>query len=566
MKRIYLIIMTVCFLLADAGHTYSRTLNLKAGQLKNLFKTYELDHERDLTLIGSINGSDLKVLRDWAGDSRTLDLGECRIVAGGEPYYEDYTTENDVLGSYLFGDKEFKRLVLPWTLKKIGDYAISFCGDSINLPSSLTWLGDYAFVNNNFKELHLPASLEHIGNAALNGNISLADVTLDADNPYFVLEDGYLYTRDHSRLLSYFDKISTRTETFTIRPEVRTIDDKAFNFHRTYNITLNEGLEHIGAYAFRYALNNIAPHQKKLVIPNSVKYIGEYAFENCYMDEVIISDNVDSLFNDTFSFCCIDQIHMPAKLKYIGARALYNNHLDNLVLPEGLETIEHHAFNTLSVDKLVIPESVKFIDEFAFYFPLIKDLEIKAPLDSIPKAAFYSCQALERLVLPPTIKRIGQSAFYECYRLKECRLPEGLEEIGKGSLAGADHMKEWHIPATVRKIERAAFAVPNFSSHTVYMYSEEPPAEMDEDAFRYWTMEQSVLYVPKGCLDNYREAPWCYFGTVKEFEPTAVASVLRSQKEVDDHCYDLQGRPVSSDSHGVVIMQTPDGPRKVMRK
>ena len=566
MKRIYLIIMTVCFLLADAGHTYSRTLNLKAGQLKNLFKTYELDHERDLTLIGSINGSDLKVLRDWARDSRTLDLGECRIVAGGEPYYEDYTTENDVLGSYLFGDKEFKRLVLPWTLKKIGDYAISFCGDSINLPSSLTWLGDYAFVNNNFKKLHLPASLEHIGNAALNGNISLADVTLDADNPYFVLEDGYLYTRDHSRLLSYFDKISTRTETFTIRPEVRTIDDKAFNFHRTYNITLNEGLEHIGAYAFRYALNNIAPHQKKLVIPNSVNYIGEYAFENCYMDEVIISDNVDSLFNDTFSFCCIDQIHMPAKLKYIGARALYNNHLDNLVLPEGLETIEHHAFNTLSVDKLVIPESVKFIDEFAFYFPLIKDLEIKAPLDSIPKAAFYSCQALERLVLPPTIKRIGQSAFYECYRLKECRLPEGLEEIGKWSLAGADHMKEWHIPATVRKIERAAFAVPNFSSHTVYMYSEEPPAEMDEDAFRYWTMEQSVLYVPKGCLDNYREAPWCYFGTVKEFEPTAVASVLRSQKEVDDHCYDLQGRPVSSDSHGVVIMQTPDGPRKVMRK
>lgn len=566
MKRIYLIIMTVCFLLADAGHTYSRTLNLKAGQLKNLFKTYELDHERDLTLIGSINGSDLKVLRDWAGDSRTLDLGECRIVAGGEPYYEDYTTENDVLGSYLFGDKEFKRLVLPWTLKKIGDYAISFCGDSINLPSSLTWLGDYAFVNNNFKELHLPASLEHIGNAALNGNISLADVTLDADNPYFVLEDGYLYTRDHSRLLSYFDKISTRTETFTIRPEVRTIDDKAFNFHRTYNITLNEGLEHIGAYAFRYALNNIAPHQKKLVIPNSVKYIGEYAFENCYMDEVIISDNVDSLFNDTFSFCFIDQIHMPAKLKYIGARALYNNHLDNLVLPEGLETIEHHAFNTLSVDKLVIPESVKFIDEFAFYFPLIKDLEIKAPLDSIPKAAFYSCQSLEKLVLPPTIKRIGQSAFYECYRLKECRLPEGLEEIGKWSLAGADRMKEWHIPATVRKIEWAAFAVPNFSSHTVYMYSEEPPAEMDEDAFRYWTMEQSVLYVPKGCLDNYREAPWCYFGTVKEFEPTAVASVLRSQKEVDDHCYDLQGRPVSSDSHGVVIMQTPDGPRKVMRK
>lgn len=566
MKRIQFTILTACFLLAGTEHTYSRTLHLKAGELKNLFKTYELKYEKDLTLVGTINGSDLKVLRDWAGDFRTLNLEDCRIVAGGEPYYEDYTTEDDILGSYLFGDKEFKQLVLPWTLKKIGDYAISFCGDSINLPSSLTWLGDHAFTNNNFKKLHLPASLDHIGNGALNGNITLADVTLDPDNPFFVLEDGYLYTRDHSRLLSYFGEISSRVETFTIRPEVRTIDDKAFNFHRTYNITLNEGLEHIGAYAFRYALNNIAPHQKKLVIPNSVNYIGEYAFENCYMDEVIISDNVDSLFNDTFSFCFIDQIHMPAKLKYIGARALYNNLLDNLVLPEGLETIEQYAFNTLSVDKLVIPESVKFIDEFAFYFTLIKDLEIKAPLDSIPKAAFYSCQDLERLVLPPTLKRIGQSAFYECYRLKECKLPEGLEEIGRWALAGADHLKEWHIPASVRKIEWAAFAVPNFSSHTVYMYSEEPPAEMDEDAFRYWTMEQSVLYVPKGCMDNYRDAPRCYFGTVKEFEPTAVAPVLRSQEDKDGRCYDLQGRPVSSDSHGVVIMQTADGPRKVMRK
>ena len=550
MKRIQFTILTACFLLAGTEHTYSRTLHLKAGELKNLFKTYELKYEKDLTLVGTINGSDLKVLRDWAGDFRTLNLEDCRIVAGGEPYYEDYTTEDDVLGSYLFGDKEFKQLVLPWTLKKIGDYAISFCGDSINLPSSLTWLGDHAFTNNNFKKLHLPASLDHIGNGALNGNITLADVTLDPDNPFFVLED----------------EIGSRVETFTIRPEVRTIDDKAFNFHRTYNITLNEGLEHIGAYAFRYALNNIAPHQKKLVIPNSVNYIGEYAFENCYMDEVIISDNVDSLFNDTFSFCFIDQIHMPAKLKYIGARALYNNHLDNLVLPEGVETIERNAFYDLNVDKLVIPESVKFLEEFAFYGCYMKDLEIKAPLDSIPKAAFYSCQDLKRLVLPPTIKRIGQSAFYECYRMTECKLPEGLEEIGSWALSGADHLKEWHIPASVRKIEWAAFAVPNFSSHTVYMYSEEPPAEMDEDAFRYWTMEQSVLYVPKGCMDNYRDAPWCYFGTVREFEPTAVAPVLRSQEMVDGSCYDLQGRPVASDSHGIVIMQTPGGPRKVLRK
>jgi hypothetical protein len=51
-------------------------------------------------------------------------------VAVGEPYYEDYTTEDDVIGTYMFADKEFKSLVLPNTLKKIGDYAITYCGDN----------------------------------------------------------------------------------------------------------------------------------------------------------------------------------------------------------------------------------------------------------------------------------------------------------------------------------------------------------------------------------------------------------------------------------------------------
>ena len=564
MKHFQLTILSVCCLLAVAEQAHGKNLNLKAGQLKDLFNNYDLNYEKNLTLVGTINGSDLKVLRDWADDSRTLNLENCRIVAGGEPYYENYMSEDDVIGSCLFGDKEFKQLVLPKTLKKIGDYAISFCGESINLPPTLTWMGDYAFTNNAFTKLHLPASLEHIGNAALNGNICLADVTLDVDNPYFVLEDGYLYSRDHSRLLSYFAEANSRAETFSIRPEVRTIDDKAFNDHRSYNITLNEGLEHIGARAFRFALHNIAPHQEKLVIPNSVTYIGEAAFENCYIDEVVISDNIDYLRNYSFSDCTIWRIHMPARLKRIGESALYNNLLNNLVLPEGLESIERYAFYNLISQKVVIPESVRFLDEAAFYDSLIDTLEIKAPIDSIPKTAFYHCQNLVKLILPSTIKRIGRAAFYACYRLKDCKLPEGLEEIDSWALAGADDMKEWHIPASVQKIGEAAFAVANSSSHTVYIYSQEPPVT-DEQAFRYWAMEQSVLYVPLGCKDNYRKAPWNCFGTVSEFNPTGIAPVRLNRESKAGRCFNLQGHPISSDSHGLMIIQTPEGPKKLIR-
>lgn len=562
---IAIIILTITLLAAPVRVSAGKTVTVSAGNLQSLFDTYDLTYERDLTLEGTINGSDVRVLRKWANSQRTLNLSDCRIVAGGDPYYEDYTTEDDVIGPYMFADKEFKSLVLPNTLKKIGDYALTFCGDSLVFPPTLTWIGDHAITKNLFKRLHIPATLVHIGNGALNGNISLEDVTIDEGNPEFVLEDGYLYTRDHTRLLSYFGPIGTRAESFTIRPEVKIIDDKAFNYHRSYNITLNEQVEYIGEEAFKYVLHDMAPHQKKLVIPNSVTYIGAFAFENCYMDEVIISDNVDYLREGTFRTCFIDKIHLPVNLKHIGKYALSNNLMHDLVLPDGIERIEERSLVGLNVKKLVIPKSVPLIEEFAFYGISADTIDIQAPVDTIPKAAFYSSQSLVKLILPPTVKRIGQSAFYECYRLKDCKLPDGLEEIGPWALAGADYMKEWHIPASVRKIENAAFAVPNFSSHTVYMYSQEPPAETDAQAFKDWTMQESVLYVPKGCIENYQQAPWNTFVEIREFEPTSVKSISSASDDMEQRSFDLGGRPVSDSHHGLRIVMTPNGTKKVVK-
>ena len=275
---------------------------------------------------------------------------------------------------------------------------------------------------------------------------------------------------------------------------------------------------------------------------------------------------MEHLSNYCFSECFIDDIHLPARLKHIGYAALNNNTLRNLELPDSLETIEGRAFHGLTKKRLVIPESVRRIDPEAFYYIYVDTLDIRPLLDSIPRAAFYSSQSLVKLILPPTIKRIGRSAFYECYRLKDCPLPEGLEEIEAWALAGADNMKEWHIPASVRKIDWAAFSVPNFSSHTVYMYSAEPPAETHLQAFADWTMEKSVLYVPEGSLDAYQlTAPWSYFGTIKEFDPTNIKT-LRDLNESDSACcYDLQGRIVSPESHGVRIMLTRNGVQKVVK-
>jgi hypothetical protein len=239
----------------------------------------------------------------------------------------------------------------------------------------------------------------------------------------------------------------------------------------------------------------------------------------------------------------------------------------NLALPEGLQTIEAYGITGAFVKKLVVPKSVRHIEPFSFEDLFADTIDIQAPLDSIPEAAFYNCENVVKLILPKTLKRIGKSAFYACYRLKDCQLPDGLEEIGSWALAGADDVKEWHIPASVKKMDWAAFSVPNFTSHTVYMYAKEPPVDTHLQVFYYWTMENSVLYVPQGCLDKYQyTAPWSYFGAIREFEPTGIKPSLHSKESQPLRSFDLQGHPALPGSHGIVIEQTPDGARKVIRR
>lgn len=588
MRKVSLLVLTLVLQVFPVRMLASRTVEIQPGQLQHMFDVYHLTEETDLKIKGKINGSDINVIRNWTNIQKSLDLSECRIVAGGDPYYKDYTTEDDVIGPYMFSEHVFKTLVMPNTLKRIEEHAFKYCGDSIVLPptlerigdyafestgkyisfpSSLAWIGDFAFANNSLEEINLPASLVHIGNCAFNGWPLIRKATVDDANPEFVVEDGYLYTRDHTRLLSYFaPERGGWAECFTLHPEVKVVDDMAFNCARAYNIKLNDKLEHIGEEAFRYVMKDMFPHDKpvKLVIPNSVTYIGVNAFQECMIDTLILSDNLEYLPDHAFESCRIQHIHLPAKLKHIGVFALGDNFLYNLVLPDGLETIEEYGLWRCGGRKLVIPESVSRIDEFALANCPSDTIEILAPLESISDNAFRECSYLTKLTLPPTVKRIGSYAFYRS-SLTDCKLPNGLEEIGSYALTGAMFMEEWHIPASVRKIEGAAFQSP-FFAHTVYMYSSEPPADTDPDAFYDWPMVDCTLYVPEGCTERYQHtAPWNTFGTIREFQASGVNSITRTLDDAEQRSYDISGRPISDGQRGLRIVVTKHGVKKVFK-
>ena len=148
---------------ADDG-LITRQITLKldeAGTLPNKIAVSRKNLITNLKIVGKINGTDLKFIREMAGcdvnrektDGKLsiLDLSEAKIVAGGDAYVQygdNRYTSNDDLGNYVFYDcSGLTSLTIPSGVTSIGSEAFSGCSGltSLTLPSSVTSIGDYAF-------------------------------------------------------------------------------------------------------------------------------------------------------------------------------------------------------------------------------------------------------------------------------------------------------------------------------------------------------------------------------------------------------------------------------------
>ena len=191
----------------------------EAGTLPDRIASSRMYKITNLKIIGEINGTDLKMIRDMAGrNSRgdytdgklsVLDLSEAKIVEGGDCYYDYYDnyTSNDVIGSYAFwGCSGLTSLTLPAGITEIGSSAFENCSGltnltlsagiteiganafwgcsgltSLTLPAGITWIGSFAFSGcSRLTSLTLPAGITSIGGVAFRGCSGLTSLTLPA--------------------------------------------------------------------------------------------------------------------------------------------------------------------------------------------------------------------------------------------------------------------------------------------------------------------------------------------------------------------------------------------------
>ena len=162
---VFIVLGSLSIQAADGLITKQITIKLeKAGTLPDKIGSTKKFQITNLKIIGEINGTDLRMIREMAGNDAwgdktngmlsVLDLSDAKIVKGGDYYFhpDNYFcyTSNDKIGDYaFFGCSRLTSITLPSGVTEIGEDAFWGCSGltSITLPSGVTEIGEGAFRN-----------------------------------------------------------------------------------------------------------------------------------------------------------------------------------------------------------------------------------------------------------------------------------------------------------------------------------------------------------------------------------------------------------------------------------
>ena len=196
------------------------------------------------------------------------------------------------------------------------------------------------------------------------------------------------------------------------------------------SITFPESLRTIGSYAFSGCTS-----LKKIHVTKNVYSIGGMAFYNCkslatltFDDEISSlsfgSVNYSSRYAGPFYLCtALTEVRIPAAVTSLGSG-----------LFEGCSSLKKVTFQEGS--------KLMYIDASDWNYTT---------------GPFGGCSALEQIVLPETLTKIGREAFYGCSSLLTINIPEGVSEIGDYAFYNCKKLDGIEIPEACRSIGRCAF-------------------------------------------------------------------------------------------------------------
>lgn len=394
-----------------------------------------------------------------------------------------------------------KEVTFPSTIKLIANSAFAACAiEKLNFSENTDFplaIDNIAFFKNKIKSVWLPDKTEKVTNMAFRDNTGVENGIVHlyipktkgsyvdnnayqkpfvgdaipaeawAEKPWgtaHFIFDGTTITG-----LSESGKIKIQNDTNLVLPDqnaagedvtaigngtngVGTFGYKAADgtVYAPDSVKLPAKLESIGNFAFSAVVDTktseVKHGVKAVVFPETLKTIGNTAFQNAPLTEVRLPDSVTSVGNGAFTntekaTTHIEKVKLSKGMTAIPAGMFTNQKVKNVEIPEGIKTIGIRAFAGNRVETLKISGTVEKIDDYAFWNNQMKELEIPGNVKTIGRYAFQRTQeyikaTINKVILHEGLESIGKKAFYQTLT-SEC--------------------KSIDLPTTVKVLDAAAF-------------------------------------------------------------------------------------------------------------
>lgn len=394
-----------------------------------------------------------------------------------------------------------KEVTFPSTIKLIGNSAFAACAiEKLNFSENTDFplaIDNIAFFNNKIKSVWLPDKTEKVSKQAFMKNTGMENGTVHLYIPTtkgsYVDNNAYQqpfvgdaipaeawaekpwgtahFAFDGTTItgLSESGKIKIQNDTNLVLPDqnaagedvtaigngtngVGTFGYKAADgtVYAPDSVKLPAKLESIGNFAFSAVVDTktseVKHGVKEVEFPETLKTIGNTAFQNAPLTEVSLPDSVTSVGSGAFTntekaTTHIEKVKLSKGMTAIPAGMFTNQKVKNVEIPEGIKTIGKRAFAGNRVETLKLSGTVEKIDEYAFWNNQIKELEIPGNVKTIGRYAFQRTQdsikaSINKVVLHEGLESIGKQAFYQTLT-SEC--------------------KSIDLPTTVKVLDAAAF-------------------------------------------------------------------------------------------------------------
>ena len=468
----------------------SKTFKFSTAGTYKLTAKYRKDGSVDNGLdIGSVSNikllvyNPIGVARDYLSEIE----GKAGLVAELTTAIDKAEAAEDTLKYEEYGNL----LIVLANVKKANSYYHQMQVDIAEGDSLLT-TGEFeglADALNNAKELDVSTAsssdyfyhYNNVRSAVSISKASLVDISEWAFGDYVFSIDGLQYYIDSEHKLAKFFRPSSVETTSIVVPSTINIGGDVY------------AVVAIGNY--NYWLGDNCLNLKELILPNTIRLIGSYAFrEYPNLSWVELPKNVQVIQEAAFENAGnLYWVKLNSQVPPTCTGNIGGTSFKRLIIPDGTMhayRLSNYLGNYNLVTETPIEVSVNVADpgdlgrlvlEKAGYLQEVNKLTVTGELNSddwksikdmsnlieidlseivntgIPSSLFSNRWAIEKVKFPNGLKSIGNEAFYSM-GIIEIVLPEGLETIGDYAFYNCNNATKIELPSTLKTIGYYAFA------------------------------------------------------------------------------------------------------------